>query len=338
MIWAHLARLGIALITLSIIGCASRAPRTSLPEWRAPHQRAHPLVGTIYETATGAELSAEALLQQLRGIQADEPLGLLLGELHDHPDHHQLQAWLIRALSPAEIGFEMLDERQEAALAGLLEQAPTRWGETLQWTARGWPDFEIYRPIFEAAAARGAKLFAAHPTPAALFAVAKEGLSAVPDATEIGLGEPLSAELDAALNAELVKAHCGLLPSAMIPKMALAQRVKDARLAEALLRAIERVRAQSSPGDGKALVVMIGGRGHFRNDRALPHVLRARQSALKTRSIAFTPVEEGKVDVAEYAAPFDYIWFTPAHHGPEHDPCAELRARFQGHHQRGAGR
>ena len=338
MSWARLARLGVALMALSIIGCASRAPRTALPEWRAPHQRAHPLVGKIYETATGAELSAAVLLQQLRSAQAEAPLGLLLGELHDHPDHHQLQAWLIRALSPAEVGFEMLDERQETALTGLLGQAPASWGELLQWTARGWPDFEIYRPIFEAAAARGAKLFPAHPTPAALFAVAKEGLSAVPDATEIGLGEPLSTELDAALNAELVKAHCGLLPPAMIPKMALAQRVKDARLAEALLRAVARGKAGDSAVDGEALVVMIGGRGHFRNDRALPHVLRARQSELKTRSIAFTPVEEGKVDVAEYAAPFDYIWFTPAHHGPEHDPCAELRARFQGHHQKGAGR
>src|SRR2546430_14763230 len=78
----------------------------------------------------------------------------LLGERHDHPEHHEFQAWLLRRMvesgrRPA-LAFEMLDTTQAPALARHLATAPrdaAGLGDAVGWGASGWPDWRLYQPI-----------------------------------------------------------------------------------------------------------------------------------------------------------------------------------------------
>jgi uncharacterized iron-regulated protein len=83
---------------------------------------------------------------------------LLLGERHDNPDHHRLQAEVLRSLialgrRPA-VGFEMFGLDDAAAIAKHLAAAPkdaAGLGGAVNWNQRGWPDWAMYQPIAEAA-------------------------------------------------------------------------------------------------------------------------------------------------------------------------------------------
>ena len=61
--------------------------------WSTTVQADHPSVGTILRMSDGAELDEAALLAAARRHRF-----VLLGEKHDNPDHHRLQARLLRKL------------------------------------------------------------------------------------------------------------------------------------------------------------------------------------------------------------------------------------------------
>ncbi len=147
-VWTFLVlTIGVAIAPFLQIGHA-----TAKDGWTSPHFQDHPLAGTIwtsdFEPVTISEL--EKALANARFV--------LLGEIHDNPDHHRLQARLIDALvskgrRPA-IVFEMIPANLQAELdhhvQGGVREASTL-GKALRWEERGWPDWTIYQPIAEAA-------------------------------------------------------------------------------------------------------------------------------------------------------------------------------------------
>jgi len=148
------------LATALALGCArlGGAPATE-PEpwlaWRAPLAREDVLVGRIYDTGTRRFVTPEDAIE--RASRADL---VLLGEKHDNPDHHRLQAWLVDALARAgrrpAVVFEMVARDRAGALASALEahpEDPDALGAALDWAQSGWPDFALYRPIFAVALA-----------------------------------------------------------------------------------------------------------------------------------------------------------------------------------------
>src|SRR5437868_5417762 len=89
----------------AVLGCASSP-------WRAPLHREHPLIGRMWNgTAFVDEQALDAAVRSAHFV--------LLGETHDNPDHHALQARLVRVAAdrrkPA-IVFEMLDVGQQPAV------------------------------------------------------------------------------------------------------------------------------------------------------------------------------------------------------------------------------
>src|SRR5881628_2241103 len=82
----------VFVLLLLVGGCG----RVSQIAWESPVERAHPLVGRIWDVKAGAFLSEETLLSRLAGSRF-----VILGERHDNPDHHALQAKLVRALIDA---------------------------------------------------------------------------------------------------------------------------------------------------------------------------------------------------------------------------------------------
>ncbi|MDP6475198.1 MAG: ChaN family lipoprotein [Alphaproteobacteria bacterium] len=293
------------LATLIMLGaCAAPSP------WQAEHYRDHPLVGRIW-------ISAEArFIERAELIAALAPAAfILLGETHDNPDHHLLQAEIVTALAATGrrpvLAFEMLDMTQSEALGEHLAQSPNDAagiGEAAGWGKSGWPDWAIYRPVAVAGLRAGLELRAASMSRAESHGLAQTGLAgAAPEHIQrLQLDRPLPAGDEEKLRREIDAAHCGYAVEEMIDAMAFAQFARDAHMA----------REMSSAGADGA--ILIAGNGHARNDRAVPFHLERMAPGRTVASLAFLEVLEGEEEAPAYAAsfngevlPFDYVWFTP---------------------------
>jgi len=190
---------------------------------------------------------------------------VLLGEVHDNPDHHMTQADLVATLKPSALVFEMLTASQAQAVTSLPRDDKAALEAALDWANSGWPDFALYHPIFTAAPT--AELFgAAVPRPEARAAM-ELGLADAfgTDADRFGLTKALSEAEQSQRERLQFEAHCEALPKDLLPAMVDIQRLRDARLAQVATEALEKT---GGP------VVVITGNGHARADWGVPRYLR----------------------------------------------------------------
>jgi uncharacterized iron-regulated protein len=260
---------------------------------------------------------------------------VLLGEKHDNADHHRIQAWLVAETIAAgrrpALAFEMFASDQQAPLDAYLAAHPrdaAGIGAAVNWAKSGWPDWNQYQPIAQAALDGGVALLAANLPRPLLRKLARDGVSALgaERVAALGLDRPLPEELAAPLREEIAVSHCGQLPESMIGPMATVMTARDARMAEALRRG-----AALAGHDG---AVLITGKGHARNDRGAPFHLRRGDDTVTIVSVALFEVAEGETEPAAYAGllgteilPFDFVWFTPIA-DPE-DPCAKFAEQLK---------
>jgi uncharacterized iron-regulated protein len=295
-------------------------------EWISPYFQDHPLTGTIwtsdFESVTISQL--ETILSKARFV--------LLGEIHNNPDHHRLQARLINGLvrngrRPAVV-FEMIPADLQAELdryrrGGAIEASSL--GKVLRWEERGWPDWAIYQPIAEAVLSAGLTLLAGGLDGDAQKALAKAEPS--PHYTQmmeqLGLTQPLEPQIAEAQGREIKEAHCSLLPQAALEPMMRVQRAWDAHLAKIILS------AKASDG-----AVLIAGAGHVRRDLAVPRVIHRTLTDPTVVSIAFVEVDPKQTAPSEYIQtvpglqkPYDFIYFTPR--GDLTDHCAEFEKHLK---------
>lgn len=303
--------------------------------WVSQHQRDHPLVGRIWQPEAGRFVEPEAVVAALGRARF-----VLLGEKHDNADHHRIQAWLVARMMAAgrrpALAFEMFTSDQQAALDAYLAARPkdaAGLGAAVNWANSGWPDWEQYQPIAQAALDGGAVLLAANLPRPLLRKLAREGVSALgaERVAALGLDRPLPEDLAAALGEEIAISHCDQLPESMIGPMTTVMTARDAQMAEVLRRGAERA--------GHDGAILITGKGHARNDRGAPFYLRrgGRDGGGETVSIVSVglfEVAEGVTEPAAYAEhlgaetlPFDFVWFTPIA-DPE-DPCAKFAEQLK---------
>lgn len=323
-----------ALVALVLVPLAPAAAE-DLPavpsDWQSPLARDHPLVGTLWHVPERRKVTPAELAEA--AADADY---VLLGETHDNPDHHRIQAWTISALTargrrPA-VAFEMIDEDQSQALRDHLDAHPndaSGLGPAIGWETRGWPSWSTYRPIAEAALAAGLPLRAADVARDTQRDVGKRGYDALtPERRDrLGLDTPLPRAIHDALRVELMRSHCDMLPESALEPMVRVQRLRDAVMADSLIAASERSES------GQA--VLITGRGHARADRGVPWYLRQRLDAPAVLTVGIFEVADGERDWRRYlpdgpesgGTPFDFVWFTPRIDDKDH--CAELRERMQ---------
>ena len=97
----------------------------SATSWQSNYGRNHPLTGRIWEVASGKFIDRHNLMMRLARAEF-----VLLGEKHDNPDHHRLQAEVLRGLIAAgrrpAVGFEMFSLDDAGAIANHLARAPQR--------------------------------------------------------------------------------------------------------------------------------------------------------------------------------------------------------------------
>lgn len=235
----------------------------------------------------------------------------IIGEHHDNPHHHRIQADVARWFMPRAVVFEMLGVEDADALNVAWSAGPIDLNEIEDasgWAASNWPDFEIYAPIFQnmqalepipvvygAEVDRSAMVRAMETSAEEVF-----GLGAA----RFGLDTPLPPEEQGAREALQLAAHCDALPVVMLPRFVEAQRLRDARLAEAVVMAL---------GETGGPVLVITGNGHARVDWGMPAMLALAAPELGVVSV-------GLLEIGGEAAPFDLEIVTE---GVERDdPCA----------------
>lgn len=316
-----------AAVTLAAalgISCAPRAPST----WRAAHARSHPLVGKIYRVSadarSAAPVNAETLVRDLTGIDY-----VLLGEQHDNPDHHRLQAWVFERLARAgrrpALVMEMLDSDKQAAVSAFLDKPRPRaagFGRAVGWRARGWPDYRMYAPLVGVALRHRLPIVAGNLSKDVVGALRAHGDSddnrALLDALD--LYDPMAPDEREGLAADVVRAHCGYANETFVKKMVTIQHARDL----SMTRSIQRYRS----------AVLIAGAGHVRTDRAVGALLARSSRRPSVTAVAFVEVSEGVDSPQEYAQgfaagrlPFDYVWFTPR--VSDRDPCERFRKQLE---------
>jgi uncharacterized iron-regulated protein len=271
------------------------------------------LEGRVWDVRGERFVSEEDLAAQLRKARYR-----LLGEVHDHPEHHRLRAGLIARLdAPTEVYFEQFDRENDAALRSA--QAVGADANALAGAGRmaanwGWP---LHKPLVDSALAAGHPVRAANLSGTDTRRIAMAGALGPGDsalAAALALSD-WTASREQEMRQEIFESHCRALPEKMAPALVLAQRSRDAMLAIAL---------GSAPGGA----VLIAGNGHVRRDVGVPLYLPAGSTAL---SVAFVETRDGESDPREYArgvageAAYDYVWFTSPQ--PRPDPCEALRKR-----------
>ena len=291
--------------------------------WRSSELADHPLVGTVWDARKRRPTTRAAL--DAACARADL---LLVGEVHDNPDHHRLQLELVEAVVRAgrrpAVALEQFDREHQAALDRARAAGPRDAGEVAdaaQFDRRGW-EWPFYEPLVALALREGLPLVATNLSRRDAFAVVERGYAALGDgaAERLGLAQPPAAAQLAAIEAAIRDGHCGKLPERIVPGMAAAQRARDAVMADALL-------ARSSSG-----AVLIAGNGHVRRDLGVPVHLAGRAPERGVLAVGVVEVATDMVRADDYVAPaagdaprFDFAVFTPR--TPRPDPCAGFAPR-----------
>ncbi len=315
----NLLALIVGYIACVLAGCSGMS-------WKSPLGQNHTLTGRIWDVSSAQFIDRETLVKRL--ARADF---VLLGERHDNPDHHTLQAEVLRSLiavgrRPA-VGFEMLGRDDASAIADHLATAPTDaagFGKAVNWNQRGWPDWAMYQPIAEAALQAKLRIVGTNLPLATARKMSRDGLAALEPQVirELGLDEPPPEPVFASMAADIRDAHCGHAPEKSLKPMVDVQRARDAQMAQSLIAA----------GDPDG-AVLVAGAGHVRADYGIPVYIRAKAPVKRVISISFVEVDKQRTTPQSYALPypdgrlpFDYVWFTPR--VDDEDPCEKFKSQF----------
>lgn len=247
-------------------------------------------------------LAGQAWAEMPEGMaQADV---VFLGEVHDNAEAHRRQAVHLRALAPRAVVFEMLTPEQAAKVSDELRADPEALARSVGWDKSGWPDFAIYKPIFEALGE--ARVFGAGVPRAQAREIMETGIAQAfgAEALRYGLDTALPTEEQAAREAFQLAAHCDALPEAMLPVMVDIQRYRDAVLARAV---VEAHRLSGAP------VAVITGNGHARRDWGAPVYVTRAEPGLRIFSLGIVEPGGGEDH-------FDALETVPE--AERDDPCA----------------
>lgn len=295
---------------------AMRAPIRPFPR-SAPHlPRRRALLGALGSLwmagcaqlppdGSGKALQPEQVADRLRRLLPCP--ALLLGELHDAPDHPPLQATVLQTLAAdgilAALVLEMAERGQSTHdLPATASEYDVR--QALAWQENSWPWSRYRQPVMAAVRAG---------VPVSGGNLPRNRMrSAMNDAT---LDSRLSDRTLATLQDLIREGHCNLLPAQHIPGMARIQIARDVSIAQALASAWQ-------PG---RTAVLLCGNEHARQDLGVPiHLNRLPPpwpaSAGPVQSVLMGPMGESTASAS------GTHWYTERL--PPADHCAELHKQL----------
>jgi uncharacterized iron-regulated protein len=238
---------------------------------------------------------------------------LLLGEVHDAPEHQQLQVQAIRAL--AEQGalkalvVEMAEQGQNTT--GLPTNAsPDQVRQQLGWDespgTSGWP-WAVYGPVMMEAVRAGVPVLGGN--------LPRNQLRAA--MSDAKLDNALDAASLSAVQQLVRTGHCDLLPESQIAPMARIQIARDRSMAQTAESALQ-------PG---GTVLLIAGNEHVRKDLGIPRHLLSTTTPRVLQALP-APADGANSATAQTAPERADATFWSASR-PEADHCAALREMWQ---------
>jgi uncharacterized iron-regulated protein len=242
---------------------------------------------------------------------------LVIGEVHDNLIHHIRQAKIIGEVHKnhrdISVIMEHLDSSQDDVLNSfVLTKDIENLPKQLRWEESGWPDWQIFRPIFVTVSDLGIPVRHGLFPKNKVMTIYQNGLNEVFDPAEyrrLNLDNfPVSLReqhLD-----QLYADHCKLMPKEKLGKMVDVQIARDAYMAMQLIN------------HGRKAVLLTGN-GHISHERGVGFFL---QNA-KVLNVAQYEIGDGETFDFESVKGIDYIWFSSPHARP--DPCEGLRKHFQ---------
>ncbi|MAU41419.1 MAG: hypothetical protein CMF31_07335 [Kordiimonas sp.] len=261
---------------------------------------------------------------------------ILLGEIHDNPQHHLRQARILKQFSRGReiaVLFEMVSRDYDNAFHIYRQRFPTSQPPDradgldmlLKWNENGWPDWSLYEPVFRQALQKDMSLFGAGLPVGVIASLHKEGRAGLSPALHNALTPYLQRTLPPALSArqrqDIARGHCDLLPAALLPRFSDIQTIRNAAFAQ---------RIETIGPDSKKRI-LITGNEHARRDLGVVHYLSSQQKVISMGQI---PVQLGHDNPTDYTArygrqrlPFDFVWFSPSQNRTM-DPCAGLRDKW----------
>ncbi len=302
------------------------------------------LLHTIAKTAAiGASVGVTTSLTSC-AVPTEAPLPwpdrdiLLLGEVHDNPEHHRLRAEGLRRWLTADrlttVVFEQMDRGRNDDIRTAVDNIRTGLtaihGQSLPPLSvaaglianaggldrDGWA-WPLHRPIIEACLAAGARIQGGNLALSGVRAIVRNGLADSPADLRRALESEAawSPTRQATLEQLIDEGHCGALPRSSWPAMVLGQRARDAAMASTLLQAVS---AQGRPRRS----VLIAGNGHVRRDVGVPQALVAMGvEPRRIHSVAY--LEQGSGG-GQPTGLYHQIVYTARRSRP--DPCEAFRA------------
>lgn len=265
---------------------------------------ANTLPGRLWSPAESRFLAPEALFERL-------PAGgwLLIGEQHDNPDHHEIQAEIIRQLGQRQqlgaVALEMANSAQQPLFDQVMQTRQPPSAEALEWSD-GWP-WALYQAPVQAAFHWANRVLAAD--------LSREQLHAVYAAP--APRSDLEPAHGAFMRDLLFESHCGQLPRSQLEPMRQVQLARDQQIAAVL-------RANALP-DRTGL--LLTGSIHARLDLGVPRWLGTTPH-LTLLLVAVEPEsnapEDYVPDTFGNLPTSDLILFTPPRENPDY--CATLNA------------
>ena len=294
---------------LWLAGCAGAAPPPGSDPGRGPL-----VIGLR------ADVAASALTVAARARDAEV---VYLGELHDRPQHHVIQARILEAMLAAggrpAVAFEMVPETRQAALEAVVrsEVGPPEVDRELQWTARGWPDFAMYWPLFELARKHGLSVVGTDLDPTVTRRIGRDGLGAAgEDPARLRSAMPDDPARDRAIARRMRAAHCDRVSESRVARMLESWYARNVVIARRVVDALQRA----------PQVVVIIGRGH-QSPGGVPEQLDALRQGTRQLVVAFVEIEAGAPEITPPGTTADVVWLT-AGRPPVADPCLSLPQRL----------
>lgn len=233
---------------------------------------------------------------------------LLVGELHDAPEHQALQRDTVRQLAArgelAAVVLEMVEAGRSTA--GVPQDASeARVREALDWTADrnagAWP-WKVYGPVVMSAVRTGVPVIGGNLPRAQMR----------PSMGETALDASLPPASLQRQREAIREGHCDLLPETQIAPMTRIQLARDRAMAQTAVAALQ-------PG---RTVLLIAGNGHVQRDLGVPRHLPPEQAHRVVMALARDVSSSTKTDPAQA----DRIWITPPR--PPKDHCAEMKQQM----------
>lgn len=302
----------LALVGPGVVRCEARVTPESTGLAAGPTDLTRPLSSAEADDPPGLldRASLDALVRSLRDADV-----IGLGEAHDNPTHHAIQAQVLRRLVAEGVrpivAFEMLSEDQQPAVdEAMIEARPQdELDRRFRWTASGWPDFAAYYPLFVVAQEHGLPVLAADLDASIRRTLARVGRGALSDDERARVVSQLPPDpgREATLRESLQTAHCGVLSGDVLDRLTDAWHARNVVMARRVARAV-------APGRP---VVLITGRAHLEL-AAVPGQVAAIRPGTRTRVLDL--VEQS---VSAPLPNASAVWTTPSLSRP--DRCDELR-------------